>query len=37
MTALIYLYLMAAILKFGAEYNSARGKADSTRDPNLQE
>jgi len=29
MTALIFLYLMAVILIFGAEYNSARGKLQS--------
>lgn len=37
MTALIFLYLMAAILIFGAEYNFARGQADSIRAPDLQE
>jgi membrane protein len=33
MTALIFLYLMAAILIFGAEYNSALGRAKTGRNP----
>lgn len=33
MTALIFLYLMAAILIFGAEYNAAKEKVNVVRDP----
>jgi len=33
MTALIFLYLMAAILIFGAEYNSALGRAKPIQNP----
>jgi membrane protein len=33
MTALIFLYLMAAILIFGAEYNSALGRAKTVGNP----
>jgi len=33
MTALIFLYLMSAILIFGAEFNSARGNTNGTQNP----